>query len=79
MRPGFVAETHPDKAGDPEEFQRVQQASAEISRVPPAPSAPLPSDRSRSPPRFNVKELFSKTTISERMAKRQTMEEEIHC
>lgn len=73
-----VLETHPDKGGDPEEFQKVQRAYADISRAPPAPAAPLPSDRSRSPRRFNVKEIFAKAAVSERMAKNQSTEEESH-
>ena len=60
-------ETHPDKkGGDPGEFRKVQKAYEDVSRTQTMSAAPLPTDRSRSPPRFNVSTIFSQT---ERLAK----------
>merc|ERR1712137_982498 len=57
-----VLEAHPDKGGSPEEFRAVQQAYEKLSQTHMAPVvvAPPARDRSRSPPRFNVRETLEK-------------------
>jgi len=73
-------ETHPDKGGDPEEFRRVQKAYQDVNRTQKSSVTvlPKPRDRSRSPPRFNVKTIFSHTERLTKAKRREKHEEDVH-